>query len=195
MASCVATITKAYKDMGFSIISIDDPFLSQIVGMRKTLYHEPEFILATLNEAAKYLEAEGSLHVCGILSPKLRDLLLDSTIHHLDHEFKTAPRNIDLFDREMLEDHGKILAFGSVQTNPVPIPGKEDIDNYVEPVEELVAHMTIAKERYGEENILIKPDCGFGGMVAFDRIQPGFGHEIVMKKLQNMVAAAKEVFG
>ncbi|HME51891.1 MAG TPA: hypothetical protein VKM55_06720 [Candidatus Lokiarchaeia archaeon] len=194
MASYIARLTNAYKDMGFSIISIDDPFLSQMVGRVKVLFHEKDFIVNVLNEAAKNLEKEGSLHVCGVLSPKLRDLLLETTIHHLDHEFKTAPRNIELFDRQMLEDHDKILAFGSLQTNPVPMPGKKP-DESVEKVEDIVTHLNIAKDRYGADNLLIKPDCGFGGMKAFDQAySKGIGQDIVKKKLKAMTTAVKKVF-
>jgi methionine synthase II (cobalamin-independent) len=195
MAGYIARITKAYKDIGFTIISIDDPFLSQMVGRRKNLFHERPFILNVLNDAAKNLAKEGSLHVCGVISPALRDLLLESSIHHLDHEFRTAPQNIELFDKKMLADHDKILAFGSLQTNPVPMPGKKP-DDVVETVDDIVKHLQIGKDRYGAEHMLVKPDCGFGGMNAFDRAYgAGVGHDIVKKKLKTMTTAVKQVFG
>nr|MDO8109451.1 hypothetical protein [Candidatus Sigynarchaeota archaeon] len=195
VASYIARITKAYKDMGFAIISIDDPFLSQMVGRKKILFHERPFLVKILNEAAKNLQKEGSLHVCGALSPQLRDLLLETSIHHLDHEFKTNPQNIELFDKKMLADRGKVLAFGSLQTNPVPMPGKKPED-FVENVEDIAKHLQIGKDRFGAENLLIKPDCGFGGMNAFDRAYgAGVGHEIVKKKLKAMTTAVKQVFG
>lgn len=195
MAGYIARITKAYVDMGFTIVSIDDPFLSQMVGRRKNLFHERPFILQILNAAAKNLAKQGSLHVCGVLSPQLRDLLLESSIHHLDHEFKTAPQNLEIFDKKMLADHGKILAFGSLQTNPVPMPGKKP-DDVVESVDDIAKHLQVAKDRFGAENLLVKPDCGFGGMNAFDRAYgQGVGQEIVKKKLKAMTTAVKQVFG
>jgi methionine synthase II (cobalamin-independent) len=195
MADYIARITKTYVDMGFTIVSIDDPFLSQMVGRRKILFHERPFILKILNAAAKSLAKQGSLHVCGVLSPLLRDLLLESSIHHLDHEFKTAPQNIEIFDKQMLVDHGKVLAFGSLQTNPVPMPGKKP-DDVVESVDDIAKHLKVAKDRYGAENILVKPDCGFGGMNAFDRAYgQGVGQDIVKKKMKAMTIAVKQIFG
>lgn len=195
MAGYIARITKAYLDMGFTIVSIDDPFLSQMVGRRKILFHERPFILHVLDAAAKHLAKQGSLHVCGVLSPQLRDMLLDSSIHHLDHEFKTAPQNIEIFDKQALVDHDKVLAFGSLQTNPVPVPGKQPED-VIETVDEIAKHLQVARDRFGAERLLIKPDCGFGGMNAFDRAHgPGVGQDIVKKKLKAMTAAVSRVFG
>nr|MDO8083282.1 hypothetical protein [Candidatus Sigynarchaeum springense] len=195
MAAYIARVTKAYVDMGFTIVSIDDPFLSQMVGSRKILFHERPFILKVLDIAAKNLAKQGSLHVCGVITPRLRDLLLESSIHHLDHEFKTSPQNIEIFDKQMLVDHGKVLAFGSLQTNPVPMPGKKP-DDVVESVDEIAKHLQVAKERFGAENLLVKPDCGFGGMNAFDRAYgPGVGHDVVKKKLKAMATAVEKIFG
>lgn len=193
VASYVAKITNEYKKMGFKIISIDDPFLSQLVGRRKILFHEREFMLKTLNEASKNLSSEGSIHVCGVISPMLRDLLLETNIKHLDHEFKTSPRNFDVYDKELLEKHDKILAFGTIQTNPVPQEGK-DHSSYVEAVEDVERHLRKASEKFGENNLIIKPDCGFSGMIAFDRLEKGLGYKLAIKKLEVMNEAKKNVF-
>lgn len=193
VADLLAGITRRYKEMGFSIISIDDPFLSQIVGRRKILFHQREFITRTLDRATRYLQGEASLHVCGVLSPMLRDVLLDTSLHYLDHEFKTAPENFALFDKQLLEDRGKILAFGSVRTNPVPMEGTP-LDAYVESLPEVVAHLERARDTFGAGNLLVKPDCGFGGMTAFDRLEPGLGQRIVKGKLAVMTAAVAKVF-
>ncbi|MHA1682096.1 MAG: uroporphyrinogen decarboxylase family protein [Promethearchaeota archaeon] len=193
IAEYVSRITKAYKEMGFTIISIDDPFLSQLVGRRKILFHEREFIIEAINTAVKDLGRESSLHVCGTLSPLLKDLLLETDVKHLDHEFKTCPRNFELFTRQDLESSNKVLAFGSIQTNPVPMPGRV-ISDYVEDIKEIESDLERAKTRFGEENLLIKPDCGFGGMRAFDRIEPGLGYTIAIKKLEVMNKAKNNVF-
>ncbi len=194
MADYIANITKAYKQMGFKIVSIDDPFLSQLVGRKKILFHSREFVLDIINRAAKNIHDVGSLHVCGVLSPMLRDLLLATSLRYLDHEFRTAPSNMDLFDKQQLAAHGKVLAFGALQSNPVPMEGKP-VDSYIERVEEVAGQLKIAKEKFGENNMIVKPDCGFGGMVAFDRLQAGLGQQIVIKKLENMTAAIRVVFG
>ncbi|MFX0098248.1 MAG: hypothetical protein ACFFCS_01620 [Candidatus Hodarchaeota archaeon] len=193
IASYIAEITKEYKKMGFKIISIDDPFLSQLVGRRKILFHEREFVLKILNEASKNLSSEASLHVCGVISPKLRDLLLDAKIRYLDHEFKTSPKNFEIYDKEILEKHDKILAFGSIQTNPVPQEDKP-IESYIETVEEVEKALHQAKEKFGESNLIIKPDCGFSGMVAFNRLEQGLGYKIAIKKLEVMNKAKNNVF-
>lgn len=194
MASYVARVAGAYKEMGFDIISIDDPFLSQMVGRRKVLFHEQDFVIDTINEAAKNIQGRASLHACGIISPKLRDLLLETSLRYIDHEFKTCPENFDLYDKATLGAHDKVLAYGTIKTNPVPRPG-EPVSSYVEPVAELEKELTAAKERFGEGNMIVKPDCGLGGMVAFDRLEPGLGHVISIKKLEAMNEARRRVFG
>ena len=193
MATYIAKITEAYKQMGFTIISIDDPFLSQLVGRKKILFHEREFIINTVNKAAEKLENESSLHVCGNISSLLRDILLDTNVHIMDHEFKTAPRNFELFDKKTLEEHDKLLAYGAIQSNPVPIEGNP-ITGYVESLEETISHISKAKDRYGEDNMIVKPDCGFGGMTAFDRLEAGLGQKLVIEKLQIMNEAVSKVF-
>lgn len=194
MAAFMARVTEAYKNMGFTIISIDEPFLSQLVGRKKVLFHQKEFVKEIINEAAKNIPEEGSLHVCGTLSPLLRDMLLETNLHYLDHEFETSPKNFDLFSKESLEAHGKVLAFGAIQTNPVPIPGR-DVGSYLETHENVVTRLEDAKNQFGEENLIIKPDCGFGGMEAFDRIENGLGYRLAMKKLEIMTGAIETVFG
>ncbi|MHA1848720.1 MAG: hypothetical protein ACTSXU_13850 [Promethearchaeota archaeon] len=193
MAEHIALITRAYKEMGFDIISIDDPFLGQLIGRKKILFHEEDFIIETINKAARYINKEGSIHVCGTISGKLRDILLKTNIKYLDHEFKTNPRNIELYDRKMLEEHDKVLAFGAIKTNPVPIPGRE-IDSYVEDLQEIINDLELAKKKFGQENLLIKPDCGFGGMNAFDRIEDGLGYKLAIRKLKIMNEAKNRVF-
>jgi hypothetical protein len=42
--------------------------------------------------------------------------------------------------------------------------------------------------------MIIKPDCGFGGMSAFDRLEAGLGQKLVIKKLQVMNEAVSRVF-
>ncbi|MHA1371016.1 MAG: hypothetical protein ACTSWN_14870 [Promethearchaeota archaeon] len=194
VARYVAKITQCYRDMGFKIVSIDDPFLCQMVGRRRVLFHDADFIIKMINIASKYLKDTGSLHVCGILSPKLRDILLETEIRYLDHEFKTCPDNFELFDKKILEAHNKILAFGTIKTNPVPERDK-DPRSCVENINEIAMHLKKAKERFGEENLIIKPDCGFSGMRAFDALEDGLGYQLTLEKLRNMNLAIKQVFG
>jgi methionine synthase II (cobalamin-independent) len=57
----------------------------------------------------------------------------------------------------------------------------------VETVEEISASLRKALETFGPR-IIVKPDCGFGGMLGIMD-----AYETTLKKLQNMVKAARAV--
>ncbi len=189
LAEIMKHIGKAYNDMGIDIISMDEPILGLLVG-RRVMFHSEEFIVKTLNKAISGIDKFSSIHVCGQVSPKLRDLLLKTNVNILDHEFQTNERNFDIFQGDHFSDQDKYLAVGAVKTK---LERKKNgtLRDYVEDIATIKSTIQKAIDQYGEENIIIKPDCGF--MPLKDAFGEESAYEITMKKLNNMVLAVKQL--
>jgi methionine synthase II (cobalamin-independent) len=189
LASMMAIIAKAYSDLGAEIISMDEPTLSILVGKRKTLFHTDEKIIEILNTAIAPISKYSSIHICGRLSPRLRDILLSSNVKILDHEF-TKGDNEGVFERQMFEREDKILAVGAIQSS-VPFQKNGTVDSYVENLDLIKQRILKAKSEYGSENVIFKPDCGFGGLLA--SFGPELAPEIVRRKLSRLTQVLKEL--
>ena len=188
-AELMKRIGKTYSDMGIDIISMDEPTLGLIVG-RKPLIHDEEFIIGTLNKAISGIRGMSSIHVCGRVSPALRDILLQTNVTIMDHEFRTSERNFNTFEKNHFENTDKYIAMGSVETKVVPIKDGK-LNDYVESIENIRAWIKKGIEHFGKENLVIKPDCGFGPLLgAFGQ---ELGYEIATRKLNNMILALKDL--
>ena len=190
-ATYVNTIARVYSRQ-CDIVSIDEPLLGLLVGGRNTLFdlqlnlstdEATQLIIDRLNHAIEGIDAIPSIHVCGEITPLLRDTLFETKVRIVDHEFKGSPRNFEIFDRKLLEAHDKLLAFGTLKT----IYGGEGEEAFIESTENIRNWIQKGIETFGAENILIKPDCGFGGLKA---VFPGDkSYQLVRQKLKNMVEA------
>ncbi len=187
-AEVIKQIASAYSDMGIDIVSCDEPILGLLVG-RKILFHSEDFIIDTINKAISGIKGLTSIHVCGRISPNLRDLLLKTNVKILDHEFRTNEQNFKIFEKKHFQETDKFLALGTVESKFVPIPDK-NINDYVETVEFLKNYIRKGIEQYGRENLIIKPDCGFYPLKVFGEND---GYEIAFKKVKNMVLALNEL--
>ncbi|MFX1329401.1 MAG: hypothetical protein ACFE91_14825, partial [Promethearchaeota archaeon] len=187
-AEILKKVGAAYNNMGIDIISCDEPILGLLVG-KKILFHNEDFIIDTINKAISGIKGLSSLHVCGRISPNLRDLLLKTNVNILDHEFFTNEQNFKIFEKRHFEATNKLLAMGTVESKFVPIPDKK-IEDYVENVEFLKNYIKKGIEKYGSENLIIKPDCGFYPLKSFGEKE---GYEIAIRKVKNMVLALKEL--
>ncbi len=189
-AEIMKQIGKAYSDMGINLISMDEPILSLLIGKR-VMFHSEDFIIKTLNKAISGIKELSSVHVCGQISPKLRDILLQTEVNVLDHEFQTNPKNYDIFQKEHFMQEDKFLAFGAVKTKLQPIQNGK-IEDYVEKVPEIINSIKKAIDLYGQKNLFVKPDCGFGSIrQLFEKEE--FGYQIAFRKLKNMVSAINSV--
>jgi methionine synthase II (cobalamin-independent) len=189
LAEIMKQIGKAYNTMGIDIISMDEPILGFLIG-RKVLFHSEDFILEILNRSISEIKSLSSIHVCGRISPKCRDLLLQTNVKILDHEFRTNNENFNIFQREHFANRDKLLALGTVKSKFMPIKGWEPID-YVETTDSLENYIRKAIKQYGRENLIIKPDCGF--LPLKDSFGEENGYKIIINKLKNMVEALKRV--
>ena len=189
LADYMSSIARTYVDMGASIISMDEPSLGLIVGQRKILYHNDDVIIDILNQAIAPITKFSSIHICGRISPRLRDILLSSNVNIMDHEFVDT-KNDSLFSKQMLEENDKTLAVGVIESN-VAFQSSKTLDECVETPEILENRILKAIKQYGKENIILKPDCGFGGLLA--TFGQEMATEMVRRKLKLLSSVMKKI--
>jgi len=163
IADALLGLAKAYEKAGAGQLQIDEPFFSVGVPMELA------------REAVEYLAAgfsgETALHVCGDVSKVFDRLLHFRGIRVLSHGFAGCPSNLGLVDRNKLENAGKILGFGCIDT----------ASERVETAGETVALIRKGMASVGRENMVIHPDCGM-------RALP---HDVAVAKLKAMCLAAR----
>ena len=175
------TLSRSCKQLsedGFDIISIDEPFLSVILGGKRLLYsYDQEFVVRMLNTLIKEIAGFSSIHVCGRITPMVKNSLLTTDVDIIDHEFAQSPKNQDAYTRRELDETEKMLAYGCISSTNLR----------VETVNEIIGTLEKARKLFGER-IILKPDCGFGGLNGL----PG-AYELVFKKLNNMTQAVRQM--
>ena len=179
LAAILSKSCRRLSDLGFDVVCVDEPFLSVMLGRKgEVLFkYDERFVIEALDMLLTQLSCVSAVHVCGRITPMVKTVLLESAADIVDHEFTAIRENLNAYSREDLERADKFLAFGCVSTvNPT-----------VESVEEISVRLEKALSLYGER-LLVKPDCGFGGMLG---TPDAYG--IVQRKLRNMVTAAKMV--
>ena len=179
LAGVLSKSCKRLSDLGFDIISIDEPFLSLMLGREhRILYgYEEQFIVDTLDTLINEIACLSAVHVCGTITPMVKKVLLSSRADILDHEFSGNPRNLHAYSSNELELTGKFLAYGCVSS----------VNPRVETVEEITKSLQNALELCGPR-IIVKPDCGFGGMQGVSN-----AYVTVLAKLRNMVKASRDL--
>lgn len=188
LAKMMSRIAVEYDKMGADIISMDEPMLGIIVG-RKMYYHSEEEAISILNQAISPISRNSSIHVCGRIAPKLRDILLQCNVKIMDHEM-TSGHNKKLFDKETLEQYEKTLAYGVLQTQIQWAPDSKP-ETFIEPVNQIKNSVQEAVDQCGKENLILKPDCGFAPLLSI--FGEDMGMKIVEGKLSNLVQAKKEL--
>jgi len=180
LSELVSTSCIELERLGFQLINVDEPVLSVILGdddkiLKKFFGYGKDFIIETLDKVFKTVKVHTGTHVCGNVTPLVKHVLLESRVDIVDHEFCNSPRNLQVYTKRELESRDKLLAFGCVSTT----------DPSVEDVETIKLRIRQGLKRFGE-NIMIKPDCGFGGFLGFPS-----AYELSMDKLRNLVQARK----
>ncbi|MHA2185194.1 MAG: hypothetical protein ACXAAI_09355 [Promethearchaeota archaeon] len=185
LATIMKKIGKAYNKRGIQIISMDEPLLGVLIG-KKTLFHSEDFILSILNKSISEIKTLSSIHVCGRVSPKLRDILLQTEVSIIDHEFQTNKENFEIYNKKNLVDNGKLLALGTVKSKFTKVEGWE-ITDYIEDSTYIENYIRKGIEHFGRGNLVVKPDCGFLSLK--DSFGEAVAYEITKRKLKNMVQA------
>ncbi|HEY0089492.1 MAG TPA: hypothetical protein VGB37_11655, partial [Candidatus Lokiarchaeia archaeon] len=91
-------------------------------------------------------------------------------------------------EKKHFENSDKFLAFGSVQTKIVKKENSKKED-YIETIDFLKDYIKKGIEKFGRENLIVKPDCGFGPLK--ETFGEKDGYDITIGKLKNLVLAVK----
>lgn len=175
-----------------SMISIDEPFLSILVGKRKNLLEMEmsrseayEVVVEVLDTAIGGIKSISALHVCGRIGKRLSEMLMNTDAQILSHEFSSIPENFESYPNDRVEEYSKMICCGVVTTTPT-----ED-ESRVEPVELVKKRMMTAIDHYSRDLVLFSPDCGFRSLRNSEGEKEGY--RIAMDKIENMVKARGEV--
>jgi methionine synthase II (cobalamin-independent) len=177
LAHVLSQSCRRLSQLGFDLINVDEPFFSIMLGRRVLFNYDERFVIETLDTILAEASSLSAIHVCGTVTPLVKEVLLKSKADIVDHEFAGSPANIRAYSNDDLEHSGKFLAYGCVSS----------VKPQVETVEEISASIRSALNAFGHR-IIVKPDCGFGGMFGI----PG-AYEVALRKLENMVKAARIV--
>jgi len=177
IAHVLSQSCRRLSQLGFDLINIDEPFFSIMLGRKVLFNYDERFVVETLDTMLAEASSLSAIHVCGTVTPLVKEVLLKSKADIVDHEFAGSPTNIRAYTKDDFESSGKFLAYGCVSS----------VKPQVETVEDISASIREALDAFGRR-IIVKPDCGFGGMLGI----PG-AYEVALKKLENMVKAARIV--
>ncbi|MEM3014101.1 MAG: hypothetical protein QXI71_05660 [Candidatus Bathyarchaeia archaeon] len=160
-----------------NMISIDEPILSVLVGTRTTFGYKEEDIINVLNAFKESCKGRiVGTHICGRISPKLVDILLDTEFDYLSHEFCDIPQNMKVYSPEKVKKKEKTLSVGCVSTkNP-----------RIESVDEILGVMKQFREY--SDSVIFTPDCGFRKLLV-GNLTKDEAYEISLRKIRNMVEA------
>ncbi len=177
LAEVLSKSCRRLSDLGFNLINIDEPFLSVMLGRKVLFSYDERFVVEMLNILIREISGISAVHVCGTVSPLVRKVLLENEADVIDHEFAGSPVNLHAYTRDDFERTGKFLAYGCVSS----------VNPRVETVDEISASVRNALKLFGPR-LIVKPDCGFGGMQGIPD-----AYDLVLRKLRNMVSAARTV--
>ena len=176
----VCSIVKWVEGLGVNIICIDEPILSVIVGRRLILFNYTfDEIIDVLNRVLN-IGCLGAVHVCGVISPQLAEILLNSRARILDHEYHDAPRNFDVYGRGDVEKYDKLLSIGVVSSR----------SGRVESVDEVKSLISKSLSLYGSHVFMFKPDCGFAALKGLFKTSED-AYNVSISKLKAIVEGVK----
>ncbi len=191
MAKYVRRICRRYSTIT-SMVSVDEPFLSVIVGSRRNLLElnmsraqASDIVEETLEQCLGGIGSLSCIHACGAIGKPLAEMLLGTSVNIISHEFSEMARNFESYAPDDLESNGKILSVGVVSTKPTTDQGGS------EPVERVEKRMEAAITRYGADNVIFSPDCGFrplGDLLGMEK-----GYALTLRKMQNLTRARRNV--
>lgn len=171
------------KDIGYTVICIDEPILGMIVGRKKALFYSEDDILEVFNKLLSGITGYNGTHICGRVSDKLFNMLTRSeVIRFLNLEFHDTPQNLEIISRNALENGDKVIAPGVVSSKSLNIEGVKEVKDLLKKLYEIT----------GGRLDLISPDCGFGALRGLSDEKTTY--EAIIAKLKNMVTAVR-LFG
>ena len=162
-ADALLDIAMSLEAEGAEWIQIDEPFLSVGAPM--------DIAQRAVEHIARGVQVPVALHVCGTVGEILPHLTKWSGVTLLSHGFM-GDKNDDVLESAALKSSGKMLGLGCVDTKSPTVESREDIVSLIDRAARLLP----------ADRIVVHPDCGL-------RMMP---HEAAFKKLEVMVAAARE---
>ncbi|MBU0894911.1 MAG: methionine synthase [Nanoarchaeota archaeon] len=144
-------------------IQIDEPMFS---------IEYPEYGKKLISIVRKEIKKPIALHVCGDVS-KIFEKLTKYQVDILDHEFVANPELINQISKTGFSQK---IGYGCVNS----------YDGRIESVEEIVKNIEKAVKVFGEDKIILDPDCGLFGLGL---------RKIAYQKLENMVKARNKFYG
>ena len=144
------------------VVSIDEPWFANEL---------PEYAEEVIGLISDGLSCPVRLHVCGDVSG-IVGRLVEMPVDVLSHEFKATPKLFGAFEEFSCE---KGMCIGCVRSDDVRVEG----------VEEIVGHLRVAEEVFGDRVVMVAPDCG-------QRLLP---REVAFQKLRNLQEAKVRVYG
>lgn len=166
------------------MIVLDEPILGVIVGKKRILYgHTTESIKGVLEELYRYKgNALGGIHVCGRISSKLFELLVEvNGLSVLNFEFKDTPENLESIIGGLLEQYNKVLAPGIVSAK------KPVVESYNETFDLLAKIYGKTKGRVD----YVSADCGFNGLKGTTK-DPWEAYRIGLKNLETIIKVVRD---
>ncbi len=162
-----------------TIISIDEPILSLIVGKNLPFKYTEMDITNTYDRLKSFCGtiATGT-HICGSISPKLAEILLATKLDFLSHEFHDSTRNLTAYDPNTLKEHSKILSVGCLSSKNCTVETEQDILK------------TMSNFKKFGKNLIFTPDCGFKHLVLEESKEKGY--KIAIQKLRHLASASEE---
>jgi methionine synthase II (cobalamin-independent) len=163
-----------------SIISIDEPILSVLVGTKTAFGYREEDIIEVYNSLKKACgDKIVGTHICGRVSSKLAEILLHTELDFLSHEFCDTPQNAKVYSPDKLREGEKMLSVGCLSTKNPRIESSEEILRLMRQFNEY------------KEALFFTPDCGFRKLL-LNNLDTEEAYGISLCKLRNMVEASKK---
>lgn len=174
----IFSVVKWVEGLGVDMICIDEPMLSVMVGRKLIMFnYTQDEIISTLNRVLD-VKCLSAVHVCGVVSPQLAEILLNTRVKVFDHEHHDTPRNFEVYRREDLEKYDKLLSIGVVSSK----------SGNVESVDEVKSLITKSLNLYGSQVFAFKPDCGFTSLKGLFKT-PEEAYSVSISKLKAIVEA------
>jgi methionine synthase II (cobalamin-independent) len=162
-----------------SMISVDEPILSVLVGKKTAFGYREEDIIGVYNNLKKACGNKiVGTHICGRISPKLAEILLRTELDFLSHEFYDTPQNAKVYSPDKLREGEKTLSVGCLSTRNPRIESPEEILRLMRQFNEY------------KEALIFTPDCGFRKLLT-NNLDTEEAYGISLCKLRNMVEALR----
>ncbi len=182
----VRSFVEQMVNLGYKFIVIDEPMLANIIGRRIILYgYNAEDIIEIYSKTlkpARLTNIVRGTHVCGRLPKRLPEILAEvDALNVLNHEFKDSPENFEVFTKDLLEKHDKILSPGIVSSKKLKI----------ESFDETYSLLLKILRKFGERVNIISADCGFGALRTGE-VSEEEAYSIAKRKLKLIVEVVRK---